>query len=85
MKIIQATENKMREVSNLFDMYREYYGKKSDKNVAEKFISEILKKNESIIFTAFDEKSNTTGVQVYFSFSSICASPTLILNDLFVK
>ncbi len=86
MKIIQATNIRVKEVSELFDMYRQYYGKNSDKKIAEKFISERLQNNESIIFVAIDEKNKTAGfVQVYFSFSSISAASALVLNDLFVK
>lgn len=86
MKITQATKSHKDEVSKLFDLYRQYYGKCPDKFTAEKFISERLNKNDSIIFIALNEKDIIVGfAQVYFSFSSISAKSLLILNDLFVK
>ncbi len=59
MKIIRAMENKISEVCELFDMYRQYYGVKYDKSIAEKFILQRLKNNDSIIFVAIDEKNKS--------------------------
>lgn len=86
MKVIQATKEHIQEVALMFDMFRQFYGKKSDKFTAEKFITDRLTNNDSLIFVALDEVQKTVVFsQVYFSFSSISANRILILNDLFVK
>ncbi|MGE9657576.1 GNAT family N-acetyltransferase [Snodgrassella alvi] len=40
--------------------------------------------NDSIIFLAYDDKIAYGFIQLYFSYSSLVISPTIILNDLYI-
>ena len=72
-------------VVKLFDKYRVFYGKLSDKQKAEEFISERLKLNDSQIFVAeTDDKELVGFVQLYPIFSSTRMQRLWLLNDLFV-
>ncbi|WP_353736178.1 GNAT family N-acetyltransferase [Snodgrassella sp.] len=50
-----------------------------------KFIQERLEKQDSDIFIAYHQQQTCGFVQLYFSFSSLSISPTIILNDLYVS
>ncbi len=72
----------------LFDQYRVFYGEASNEQLAHEYLSNRLRKKESIIYAAFDSRPgdiNATGfVQIYRHFSSIRAITISQLNDLFV-
>ncbi|WP_425314098.1 hypothetical protein [Snodgrassella alvi] len=40
--------------------------------------------NDSIIFLVYDNKTACGFIQLYFSYSSLAISPTIILNDLYI-
>lgn len=86
MKIKKAGIEDLKTVSMLFDQYRQFYEQQPDPEKAEEFLSERILKNESVIFIAMDEKteSGTGFVQLYPSFSSVSMKRLWILNDLFV-
>lgn len=69
----------------LFDAYRVFYGKPSDTDLARRFLTERLTRDESVLFVAFDTHGNVVGfTQLYPLFSSVRAVRTYLLNDLFV-
>jgi ribosomal protein S18 acetylase RimI-like enzyme len=74
-------------VAPLFDAYRQFYGKESNRALAEQFLERRLTNGESIVLVA---ESRTAGVeplgfvQLYPTFSSIGCGPAWVLNDLFV-
>jgi ribosomal protein S18 acetylase RimI-like enzyme len=70
----------------LFEGYRAFYKCEPDAEAARAFLSERLKRGESVIFLAIEESSNTgVGfVQLYPVFSSLHMRRAWILNDLFV-
>ncbi|WP_374720961.1 GNAT family N-acetyltransferase [Peribacillus tepidiphilus] len=84
MEIYQATLSDLKEVSNLFNLYRLFYKQPSNLNGAELFISERLKNQESVIFVAVDQGKYLGFTQLYPSFSSVSMKRTWILNDLYV-
>lgn len=86
MKIVRAGLKDIEIVSILFDLYRQFYKQKSDIDSAKLFLSERIKKNESVIFFAMDdiEKAGMGFVQLYPTFSSVSMKRAWILNDLFV-
>jgi ribosomal protein S18 acetylase RimI-like enzyme len=84
MEIYQATLSDLKEVSNLFNLYRMFYKQPSNLNGAELFISERLKNQESVIFVAVDQGKYLGFTQLYPSFSSVSMKRTWILNDLYV-
>ena len=86
MKIIQANETHIDQVVNLFDAYRVWYGKPSDKDAAHDFLLERMKSKESIIYVAEDENGKLVGfTQLYPIFSSTRMKRMWLLNDLFVQ
>jgi GNAT superfamily N-acetyltransferase len=70
----------------LFDAYRVFYKKDSDKVSAKKFLYERISNNESIIFVSQNKAGFLTGfVQLYPIFSSTRMKRLWLLNDLFVE
>lgn len=69
----------------LFDQYRQFYGKPSDLAVSERFLTERLAREESVVLLAEASKGDVRGfAQLFPSFSSVRAARIYILNDLFV-
>ena len=84
-EIRKATIEDLKFVVELFDKYRVFYEKESDKHRAEEFISERLKLDDSKIFVAETENKKLVGfVQLYPIFSSTRMKRLWLLNDLFV-
>ena len=84
--IKQANLDHVQKISELFNAYRVFYKQSSNIDLAEKFISNRIKNEESIIFLAMDEAGNPLGfTQLYPTFSSVSARRTWVLNDLFVS
>ncbi|MCL1080169.1 GNAT family N-acetyltransferase [Parashewanella spongiae] len=85
-KIVKATIDDLAEVARLFDEYRQFYSQSSDIELATHFIKSRILEQSSVIFLAKDSLNVGLGfAQLYPSFSSISARPTLILNDLYVS
>lgn len=86
VEIRKATVEDLHLVVELFDKYRVFYEKASDKLKAEKFLSERLKLNDSEIFVAETDDRNLVGfVQLYPLFSSTRMQRLWLLNDLYVE
>ena len=83
--IRKATIEDLKFVVELFDKYRVFYEKESDKHKAEEFINERLKLDDSKIFIVETEDKILVGfVQLYPIFSSTRMQRLWLLNDLFV-
>ncbi len=83
--IRKATIEDLKLIVELFDKYRVFYEKESDKEKAEEFLSDRLKHNESEIFIAETDNNDLVGfVQLYPLFSSTRMKRLWLLNDLFV-
>ncbi len=84
-EIRKATIEDLIFVIELFDNYRVFYEKESDKQKAEEFLSERLNFDDSKIFVAeTDDKKLVGFVQLYPIFSSTRMQRLWLLNDLFV-
>ncbi|EOD78099.1 Acetyltransferase, GNAT family [Grimontia indica] len=85
MTISKATLEDVNAVAYLFNLYRMFYGKESDIDLACSFIHSRLENRDSTIFVARDEAGHAVGfTQLYPTFSSVSATKSWILNDLFV-
>lgn len=84
MNIIKAHIEHLDLIVSLFDAYRMFYRKPSDKEAAKQFLFERLKNRESIIFLALVDNEAVGFTQLYLSFSSVSMQPIYILNDLYV-
>ena len=68
----------------LFDGYRRFYAQTSDPDGARAFLSDRLKRGESVIFLAVADGAIVGFTQLYPSFSSVSMKRLWVLNDLFV-
>ena len=85
-EIIKANVNHIKQVGELFDLYRQFYKYVSNINESTDYISERIKNNESIIFIATNKQKEAMGfVQLYETFGSLHLGKIIILYDLFVK
>jgi len=83
--IRRAQTEDIQELAILFDKYRVFYSKESNIEVANSFLKERLKKQESVIFVHEDNSGEITGfVQLYPLFSSTQMQRLWLLNDLYV-
>jgi len=82
--IVQADKNHIPDLAPLFDAYRVFYKQESDIESAEKFLSERITNNESVIFLAYFDNVPVGFTQLYTTFSSVTMQPVFILNDLYV-
>lgn len=85
MKIIQVKIAHLDEVVDLFDAYRVWYRKESNKEMAKEFLGERIQNEESIIYACTNEEDKLVGfTQLYPIFSSVRMKRMWLLNDLFV-
>ena len=84
MQIGEAKLSDLENLSDLFNSYRMFYGKKSDLKVANEFLRSRIENKDSKIFVC-DLNNELSGfVQLYPIFSSTRVSKYWLLNDLFV-
>ena len=81
----QATLSDMEALVPLFDAYRQFYGRVSDRDAVRDFLLALSNHGESVLFIAFDDNSPVGFTQLYPSFSSVSLARTFVLNDLFVS
>ncbi|MEZ8297616.1 N-acetyltransferase family protein [Vibrio splendidus] len=85
MKVEEANISDLEVVSQLFDLYRQFYGNEPNAAEAKSFISDRLNHSDSVIFVARDYQDKPLGfVQLYPSYSSVAMRRMWYLNDLFV-
>lgn len=83
--IREANEKDVKSVSELFDAYRVFYKKNSDIVSATEFLTERMRKRESVIFIAEVGYVASGFIQLYPLFSSTRMKRLWLLNDLFVN
>ncbi len=84
--IIKASNSNIDQVSELFDLYRQFYEYESNIVESKKYINDRIINNESVIFLALNEKKDPVGfVQLYETFGSLHLGKIVILYDLYVK
>jgi GNAT superfamily N-acetyltransferase len=85
-RIRLAQKNDLTPLSELFNLYRCFYGCVSDLRVASEFLSDRLQLKDSVIFIAETENNHLVGfAQLYPTFSSVALKKAWILNDLYVS
>ena len=86
--IRRASATDVDRIAPLFDAYRQFYQQPSDLDLARRFLTDRMAREESVMFLA--ETSGTAAPEacgfthLYPLFSSIACRPTWILSDLFV-
>ena len=84
IKIIRANQKHIKDVSILFDLYRQFYKYKKDINKSQNYINERIKNNDSIIFLGLHNENVVGFVQLYKTFDSLNLNKKLVLYDLYV-
>jgi ribosomal protein S18 acetylase RimI-like enzyme len=88
MQIKRINTSEYELVTSLFDKYRVFYKQPSDIKLAEKFITDRLQNNESVIFVALVDENGEPKpagfTQLYPLISSVRAVKNWLLNDLYV-
>jgi GNAT superfamily N-acetyltransferase len=79
-----TTPSDLARLTELFNAYREFYGKEADVKGARQFLESRLQNNDSTIFVADNKETLTGFVQLYPLFSSTRMKKLWLLNDLFV-
>lgn len=82
--IRKANLQDLAQLSQLFDEYRTFYHKSSDRSAAQQFLSERLENNDSEIFVVEEDGKLGGFVQLYPLFSSTRMKRYWLLNDLYV-
>ena len=89
MDIVRAQLEHAELVIPLFDAYRQFYKQSSNLAGARQFLTDRIKKDQSVIFLAIEKNGSLQkGIaftQLYPSFSSTSMRRLWILNDLFVS
>tara|TARA_B100001741_G_scaffold56796_1_gene44453 strand:+ start:898 stop:1356 length:459 start_codon:yes stop_codon:yes gene_type:complete len=83
--IKEATAEDSEKIGEVFDLYRQFYKKISNKTLSIEYIKTRLSNKESTIF--FVEGNNICMgiVQLYITFDSLELAKKIVLYDLFVK
>ena len=84
LKIIRANKNHIKDVSVLFDLYRQFYKYQKDLNNSKNYLHKRIINNESIIFIGTENEKIIAFVQLYETFDSLNLSKKLVLYDLYV-
>lgn len=82
--IVRGTLDNLDDFIDLFDRYRIFYKKDSDKDGARAFLSARIQNNESIIFVFYDNNKAVGFTQLFPKYSSAQMVQNWILNDLYV-
>lgn len=81
---VKANLSHLEDIAPLFDAYRGFYGQPSKPAEAKSFLTNRIRKDESVIFIAYSGQTPAGFVQLYTTFSSVTLEPFYILNDLYV-
>lgn len=83
--IREAVFSDLRNLAELFDLYRQFYQQEPDFELAYQFLTSRFKNRESTILVAEGETLGLVGFcQLYPTFCSVEAAPIYSLYDLFV-
>ena len=83
IKIAQPDD--FEKIGEVFDLYRQFYKKKSNIEECKNYIHERLINNEAQIFYIENEKECMGMTQLYTTFDSLELSKKIILYDLYVR
>ena len=84
VQVRRAALDDLDRVAELFDAYRQFYHQPPDLALARAFLHERLRHDESVIFVAETGGRLIGFCQLYPTYCSVAAAPTLVLYDLFV-
>ncbi|EQA45172.1 FR47-like protein [Leptospira broomii serovar Hurstbridge str. 5399] len=80
-----ASRSDLEELTELFELYRLFYGLKSDSTNTKRFLEDRLLHKDSILLVAEDSNELKGFAQIYPTFSSLQMRKDFILNDLYIR
>ena len=83
--IKRANKDDANIIGEVFNLYRVFYKQDSNVEIAQKYIADRLKNNESVIFFAEDNDKCIGFTQLYPTFDSVNVRQKIVLYDLFVR
>ncbi|MDM1247957.1 GNAT family N-acetyltransferase [Acinetobacter sp. R933-2] len=84
MIVKRATELDLKQLSVLFDEYRQFYGASSNLQESYNFLKQRFENKESVIFIHVKNEVITGFILLYLGFSSLACSTYYILDDVYV-
>lgn len=84
LRIRAATPDDLDEAARLFDAYRQFYGRPTDRAAGRAFLAERMAQRESMLLLAWRATRAIGFAQLYPMFSSVRMAPVFVLNDLYV-
>jgi TetR/AcrR family transcriptional repressor of bet genes len=85
LRIVRAGKEHLDDLGRLFDLYRQFYQRPADPDLARRFMADNLKKERSVVLLAQDNGGHALGfTQLYPGWCSVSAGPIWTLYDLFV-
>lgn len=84
LRIAVAAAEDLDDAARLFDAYRQFYGRASDRDAAREFLRERLERRQSMVLLARNQARAVGFTQLYPMFSSVRLAPVWVLNDLYV-
>ena len=85
LQIKIAQPDDFEKIGEVFNLYRQFYKKKSNIEACKNYIHERLINNEAQIFYIENEKECMGMTQLYTTFDSLELSKKIILYDLYVR
>lgn len=82
--ILEARLEHADAIAELFDSYRQFYGRTADRGASRRFIEDRIKDQSSTLFLALHRSQPAGFAQLYPTFSSLQMRRAFVLNDLFV-
>jgi ribosomal protein S18 acetylase RimI-like enzyme len=84
ISVRRATRDDLDRIAGLFDLYRQFYEQPADADLAARYIRQRFDNGESVLFVAGTRAQPVSAFcQLYPTFCSVAAAPTLVLYDLF--
>lgn len=84
LRVQRAGPSQLEQAASLFQAYLRFYERSVPDDAAREFISERLRKHDSVILLAWRGDAALGFIQLYPAFASLSLAPSWILNDLYV-
>jgi ribosomal protein S18 acetylase RimI-like enzyme len=84
MIIKRAEAQDLKQLTILFDEYRQFYGSSSDLELSYQFLKQRFENEQSVIFIHVKDETFTGFILLYLGFSTVSCSTYYILDDVYV-
>ena len=84
MIIKRAEGQDLKQLTILFDEYRQFYGSSSNLELSYQFLKQRFENEQSVIFIHVKDETFTGFILLYLGFSTVSCSTYYILDDVYV-